>query len=475
MGFSERTGTTRRLATRVDDLGRLTDGARRDRPHRHRRPRLGRTDLARVGGTAPGPAAGCDLDEHRRAPAGRFTGAEPDPARPFPTGTRPGHHLDDRVHTRRVRTVGRTPRCGGSCRVPRAVPDVGPSGRDRRLRRRHPARGRPPECGDPRRHRGRPGRLRSRSRSCCSGVLPTRCSPTSTCMISRRASPMPTCTATRRLVISSPRTPTVSTLPSPGSTSSTANRCAHAPTAGISRFDRVCSTSPSRPRRGRRSRRCPGSSVRSTRPSSRRWSPRPPAVSTGAGIRPGDRVALMIPPGIDLSVTLMACWRAGAVAVLVDSGLGPRGMSAAMKSADPTHLIGIPKALVAARALRWPGRRIAVDSIGTPTRRIAGVDTDLPAMRSAPSAPPGPASADDIAAVAFTSGSTGPSKGVIYTHGQSGGTAGCDRVAVRHHVGRPTRRRVRPVRALRTAARHPLGGARHGRRRAPHPHRCGTG
>ena len=143
------------------------------------------------------------------------------------------------------------------------------------------------------------------------------------------------------------------------------------------------------------------------------------ATATGLvadGVRHGDRVALMIPPGIDLSVTLMACWRAGAVAVLIDSGLGRRGMSAAMKVADPDHLIGIPKALAAARALRWPGRRICTVALGRTSKLALGVDIDLATLGSMPGTLPDPADGSEIAAVAFTSGATGPSKGVLYTH-----------------------------------------------------------
>ena len=136
----------------------------------------------------------------------------------------------------------------------------------------------------------------------------------------------------------------------------------------------------------------------------------------GHGVRTGDRVALMIPPGIDLSASLMACWRAGAVVVLVDSGLGRRGMSAAMKVADPDHLIGIPKALAAARALRWPGRRISTEAMSHATRRVLAVESDLPTLRRSPAPLPEPARADDVAAIAFTSGATGPSKGVLYRH-----------------------------------------------------------
>lgn len=138
------------------------------------------------------------------------------------------------------------------------------------------------------------------------------------------------------------------------------------------------------------------------------------------GVRPGDRVALMIPPGVDLAVSLLACWRASAVAVLVDAGLGRVGMSAAMAGAAPDHLIGIPRALAAARALRWPGRRISTTATGRVGRRLLGVVADLPSLQeSAPTTAP-PPSADDTAAIVFTSGATGPSKGVVYDHARLG-------------------------------------------------------
>jgi acyl-CoA synthetase (AMP-forming)/AMP-acid ligase II len=139
-----------------------------------------------------------------------------------------------------------------------------------------------------------------------------------------------------------------------------------------------------------------------------------------AGIRPGDRVALMIPPGIDLTAVLYACWRMGAVIVLVDSGLGPRNMSRALASAAPEHIIGISRAMVAARALRWPGRRIAVGEIADTARRAFGVDATIADLESRGSGRPAPPAPDDfaLAAVVFTSGSTGPSKGVAYRHHQ---------------------------------------------------------
>ena len=136
-----------------------------------------------------------------------------------------------------------------------------------------------------------------------------------------------------------------------------------------------------------------------------------------AGIEPGDRVALMIPPGIDMIATLFAIWRVGAVAVLVDGALKPKQMTAALNAAYPKHLIGITKALAAGRALRWPGRRISATPLSAIQKRVLGAEHSLVELRETalPLDQPLPP-ADDEAAIVFTSGSTGPSKGVRYCH-----------------------------------------------------------
>ena len=79
-----------------------------------------------------------------------------------------------------------------------------------------------------------------------------------------------------------------------------------------------------------------------------------------AGVERGSRVSLMVPPGVDLTVALYACLRLGAVVVVADAGLGTKGLSRAVKGATPDFIIGIDKALAAAAALGWPGRRISV-------------------------------------------------------------------------------------------------------------------
>lgn len=137
------------------------------------------------------------------------------------------------------------------------------------------------------------------------------------------------------------------------------------------------------------------------------------------GIGRGVRTGLLVTPGLDLFVLCFGLFKAGAVPVLIDPGIGVKQMKSCLARAKPEAFIGISRAHVARLLLGWG--RPTVRRFVTVGRRWFWGGTTLSQLLERGGrfgqveiADPG---RDDLAAVIFTSGSTGPPKGVLYRHG----------------------------------------------------------
>jgi len=139
-----------------------------------------------------------------------------------------------------------------------------------------------------------------------------------------------------------------------------------------------------------------------------------------AGITAGTRTILMVKPGPDFFVLTFALFKAGAVPVVVDPGLGIGRMLACYRESRPAAFVGISKAHVL--RIVFPGFFKTVTTWVTAGRRWFWSGPTLARMASQPWRPfvPAKTAARDTAAILFTTGSTGPAKGAVYTHGNFG-------------------------------------------------------
>jgi len=130
------------------------------------------------------------------------------------------------------------------------------------------------------------------------------------------------------------------------------------------------------------------------------------------GVEPGDRVAAQIDKSTDMIVLALACLRAGAVLLPLNTAYTLAELEYFLGDAEPALTLCRPDSLDGVRALARKLSLRAVESLGA--RRDGTFATRIAA--AAPEFETVPRASGDLAAILYTSGTTGRSKGAMLTH-----------------------------------------------------------
>ena len=134
------------------------------------------------------------------------------------------------------------------------------------------------------------------------------------------------------------------------------------------------------------------------------------------GFKKGDRVLLFIPFSIKFISVAFALFKAGAIPILIDPGLGKKNILRCIKETEAQGIIATPVVHLVSKFFQkyfrnlkhrvttnscWLWQGCTLRDIGNMAKPGFAYDDTFP---------------NDPAAILFTSGSTGSPKGVVYTH-----------------------------------------------------------
>lgn len=134
------------------------------------------------------------------------------------------------------------------------------------------------------------------------------------------------------------------------------------------------------------------------------------------GVAPLDRTMLMVRPSAEFICLTFGLFKLGATIILIDPGMGYANLLRCIERVEPKVLIGIPKAHYFSRLFPKPFTAVRHRFSCGNSFGLGGPNILKAGQQNGNVYPVYQPQKDDLAAIIFTTGSTGPPKGVAYQH-----------------------------------------------------------